>query len=120
MDKILKIIQSVTDKVLQKEEEDVRFTDLQKVLSYKEYRKVIYSPDPTRCKYNVTLDECEYYEDDELKHCEEIITKYGTVYYAILTGSSVFIIIRNKEGEYITNRTVDATTFYGNYEILEE
>lgn len=113
--KVIVITDSVSIQLKQKEKEKSLFSKLQEVLSHEEYREVIYSPDLRRYKWNSHVP----YEDEELKQCEEVLCSDGVTYYAILTGSCVHIIFKNKDGERIgTGRTIDALTFCKNYKVF--
>lgn len=114
--KIIRIIDLIQVTVKLQEKEDDKFNSLQKVLSRKEYRKVIYSPYLRRYKCNSNIS----YEDEELEYCKGLLVLDGVTHYAIIADSSVMIITKNKDGELIGNRHIDATTFCRNYEVLEE
>lgn len=109
--RVLTIINSVVLEERRKEEEDEAFNSLEQLLSYEEYRKVIYSPYLKRYEFNSKVP----YEDEELKHCTSLLTSDGITHYAILVDTHVYIITKNKEGKQIGNRTVDAATFYKQY-----
>lgn len=113
--KVITIINSVVLEERQKEEEDEAFISLKQLLSYEEYREVVYSPYFERYEFNSKVP----YEDEELKYCTSLLTSDGITHYAILVNTHVYIIAKNKEGKPIGNRTVDAINFCKNYIVLE-
>lgn len=113
--KIIRIINSVTLEERQKEREYEILRSLEQELSYKEYREVIYSPYLRRYEFNSKVP----YEDEELKHCTNLLNTDDITHYAMLVTTHVFIISINKEGKQIGERTVDVITFCDNYQIFE-
>lgn len=110
--KIITIIDSV---VLEEKRKEEYFSRLEQLLSYEEYREVVYSPYLKRYEFNSKVPS----EDEELKHCTSLLTSDGITHYAILVNTHVYIIAKNKEGRTIGNRTVDAINFCKNYTVLE-
>lgn len=113
--KVITIINSVISEERQKEKEDEAVSILKQLLSYEEYRKVIYSPYLRRYKFKSNVS----YEDEELKHCTSLLDSDGITNYAILVNTHVDIIAKNKEGKQISIRTVDAINFCKNYTVLK-